>query len=122
MKKSPKINDISWGTTKVEGANGPYKDAKVYPGGSRSWDWNETGTDHSIGVQPEDVQELVENGAKVIVLSKGMNQRLRIQQETLDWLKEQGIETHVYPTDEAVTRYNELADDKPVGALIHSTC
>ena len=122
MEKSPKIDDISWGTTKVEGASGPYKDAKLYPGGSRSWDWNETGTDHSSGVQPEDVKERVQNGAEIVVLSKGMNQRLQIRQETLDWLKEQGIETHVYPTDEAVTRYNELADENPVGALIHSTC
>ncbi len=121
MEKSPKIQQVSWGHLQIEDGNS-YKDAKLWPGDSRSWDWNETGTKHSPGVQPADVKELVDNGAKIIILSRGMAKRLRIQNSTLEWLEEQGIETHVLPTKRAVSQYNDLAESESVGALIHSTC
>lgn len=122
---SPQIRDVSWGTLKVEAADGTrtYKDAKLWPGGSRTWDWNETGTSHVPGIQPADVEEIVEEGAEVVVLSKGMNERLQVQSKTLDWLDEREVETEVLETSKAVERYNELADDGvSVGALLHSTC
>jgi len=118
---SPKITNLSWGQCEVESGES-YKDAKLWPGGSRTWDWNETGTSHSGGIQPEDVQELMEHGAKTIVLSRGQVGRLKVPQETLDWIEEQGIVTHVLKTKQAVEKYNELAGSDPVGALIHSTC
>ena len=120
-QKSPKITDLSWGNCKVDDG-GNYKDAKLWPGGSREWDWNETGTRHSPGIQRADVEELVENGAKTIVLSRGQVGRLKIQDSTLDWLYKQGIETEVLRTKDAVKKYNQLAETVPVGALIHSTC
>jgi hypothetical protein len=120
-KESPRITELSWGFVKVED-QGSYKDAKLYPGGSREWDWNETGTDHTPGIQPADVQELLENGAEVVVLSTGHNERLQVQSGTLQMLKEKHIPVHVLPTDQAVKKYNDLRTQKPVGALIHSTC
>lgn len=120
--RSPRITDLSWGRTEVEDADGPYKDAKLWPGGSRAWDWNETGTRHVPGIQPADVRELVDHGAEVVVLSRGQQERLQVQQETLDYLEGEGVEAHVLPTGEAVERYNRLAGDRPAGALIHSTC
>ena len=121
---SPPVDSISWGQIEVSEPDGTrrYKDAKLWPGGSREWDWNETGTHHSPGIQTADVEELVEQGAERIILSKGMNERLQTKSETLEWLEEQGVETEVLETKEAVSRYNELAGDEPVGALIHSTC
>jgi len=119
--KSPQITNISWGTCEVEGGK-RYNDAKLWPGGSREWDWSETGTGHSPGIQKTDVEELVENGAKTIVLSRGQVGRLHIQDSTLQWLEEQGITTHVAKTKKAVKEYNRLAETEPVGALIHSTC
>jgi hypothetical protein len=41
---SPQITHVSWGRLEVEGKAEPYKDAKLFPGGSREWDWRETGT------------------------------------------------------------------------------
>jgi hypothetical protein len=120
-KQSPRITEVSWGSVKVEG-QGQYKDAKLYPGGSREWNWRETGTNHTPGVQPADVQELLENGAKVIVLSTGHNERLKVKSETINLLKEKDIAVHVLPTDQAVKKYNDLRTRQPVGALIHSTC
>jgi hypothetical protein len=105
----------------VEG-HGTFKDAKIYPGGAREWDWNETGTSHRPGIQPADVEELVDNGASVVVLTKGINERLQVMPKTLDLLEERGIRTHVLQTEEAVRRFNELRRDEAVGGLFHSTC
>ena len=66
--KSPRILHLSWGHIEVEG-HPPFKDAKVFPGGAREWDWRDTGTRHVPGIQPADVRELIEHGAKAVVLS-----------------------------------------------------
>lgn len=49
---SPEISSLSWGHMKVEGCSSSYKDCKVWPGGSRAWDWRETGTDVSGAPPP----------------------------------------------------------------------
>ena len=89
-KHSPRIIHISWGHMEVEGL-GSGKDFKLYPGGGRKWDWRETNTEHSPGIQPADVQELLEKGSKVVVLSRGMQLMLRTCPETLQLLKDKGI-------------------------------
>jgi hypothetical protein len=120
-KESPKINSIKWGTIKTSDGN-IYKDAKLFPGGSREWDWNETGTHHNPGIQPADVKELVTKGAKVIVLSKGFYKRLGVSEQTTDFLNENGVTFYILGTEKAVEKYNEIREENLVGALIHSTC
>lgn len=122
VANSPKITAHSWGRVQVEAAGEGYKDAKLFPGGSRAWDWTETGTSHVPGVQPADLEELVEHGAEVIVLSTGRLGALRVPRETLDWLRARDVETHVHRTARAIDHYNALAEARPTGALIHSTC
>jgi hypothetical protein len=119
--KSPLVLGLSWGEIVVDGV-GVVKDAKLYPGGGHGWDWNETGTRHSPGIQPVDVAELIAAGATTIVLSRGMDLRLEVMPETLEVLQDKGIAVHVLETREAVRVYNELAETMPVGALLHSTC
>jgi hypothetical protein len=119
---SPRVEHLSWGLLRVEGADRPYKDAKLFPGGSREWDWRETGTSHVPGIQPADVQELIDRGATVVVLSSGMLNALRTRPETLRLLEANGVEWRVARTGEAVRLYNELRESRPVAALIHSTC
>ncbi len=119
--KSPRITRLSWGRLEVDGTRS-FKDAKLYPGGAREWDWRETGTAHSPGIQPADVAELVERGARTVVLSKGVWQRLQVCPETLRMLEEEGITAYVLQTEEAVELYNRLRDQGPVGGLFHSTC
>jgi hypothetical protein len=119
--QSPRITRVSWGCLEVAGA-GAFKDAKLYPGGAREWDWHETGTRHVPGIQPADVAELLEHGAEVVVLSKGALERLQVCPETLDLLRNRGIPAHVLPTEDAVRLYNELAAEQKVGGLFHSTC
>ena len=120
--RSPKITHLSWGHLEVEGQDNTFKDAKLFPGGAREWDWNETGTDHEPGIQPADVEELLEHGATTVVLSKGFYERLQVRRETLQELEERNVSAHVEQTEEAVRLYNELSKSERVGALIHSTC
>jgi hypothetical protein len=120
--RSPRIKHVSWGRLEVEGRAEPYKDAKLFPGGSREWNWRETGTNHVPGIQQTDVQELLDHGAKIIVLSRGMKECLEVPRETLEFLKERQIPAQVLPTSEAAKLYNQLAEKEPVGGLFHTTC
>jgi hypothetical protein len=119
--KSPMITHVSWGRMTVEGV-GDGKDFKLWPGGGRAWDWNETGTSHSPGVQPSDVQELLDHGSQVVVLSRGMRLVLQTAPETLTLLDERGVQVIIEETTAAVERYNALAETTAVGGLFHSTC
>ena len=120
--RSPRIKHVSWGRLEVEGEAEPYKDAKLFPGGSREWNWRETQTSHRPGIQIADVQELLDHGANVVVLSRGMAECLHVPRETLAFLKERQITVHVLPTKEAAALYNKLAETEPVAGLFHTTC
>ena len=74
------------------------------------------------GIQPADVQELIDHGAEAIVLSRGMQLRLRTRPETFELLERLGIEVHVEESKAAAELYNRLARSRPAGCLIHSTC
>jgi hypothetical protein len=121
-KRSPRITNLSWGHLDVEGRNGSFKDAKLFPGGAREWDWNETGTRHEPGIQRADVEELLEHGANVVVLGRGFDERLQVCPETLQELEERNVPVYVEQTEGAARLYNELRESERVGALIHSTC
>lgn len=119
--KSPPVASLSWGKIELEDQR-RFKDAILYPGGGREWNWNETGTQHSPGIQIADVEELLENGARVVVLSRGQVGRLSVPPETVRFLENKGITVHVLKTREAVQLYNKLCETEPVGGLFHSTC
>jgi hypothetical protein len=119
--RSPLITRFSWGSVEVEGGR-RFKDAKLFPGGAREWDWSETGTDHLPGILPADVEELLEHGAQVVVLSKGIDECLQTCPETLTMLKQRRIKFYVRQTTQAVRLYNRLREKELVGGLFHSTC
>jgi hypothetical protein len=114
---SPEILAVSWGHIEVEGL-GVVKDLKAWPGGARGWDWSETGTGHSPGIQPADVEELLDAGAVQVVLSRGMEERLEVPQSTVDWLEARGVAVHVAETTKAVELYNRLRTATAVGGLV----
>ena len=70
---SPLITRLSWGSLETE--SGVFKDARLYPGGAEEWDWNETGTSHDPGIQPADVERLLERDVTVVILSRGFHER-----------------------------------------------
>jgi hypothetical protein len=112
--RSPKMTPISWGRIEVD-TLGVGKDFKLYPGGGRAWDWNETGMRHVPGLQPSDVAELLDHGSTIIVLSRGLQLGLQTCPETLELLGGRGITVHGQETRAAVALYNRLAGDQPVG-------
>ena len=115
---TPRIASISWGRIEVEG-HGAFKDARIYPGGAEEWDWNETGTRHSPGIQPADVQKLLGHGANTVILGTGFYERLEVQSETLRMLEERGVTVYVRQSEEAARL---LGESEGGGALIHTTC
>jgi hypothetical protein len=101
---------------------GAFKDVKLYPGGAREWDWKETGTQHSPGIQASDIEELLTHGAAEVILATGVLGGLKVCPEALEMLETRNVTVHVMKTEAAVRRYNDLREQAPVGALIHSTC
>ena len=91
---SPKITKLSWGKIEIDG-NQIFKDVKLFPGGCRKWNWMETGTEHSPGIQYSDVQELLDNGAEIVILSRGVFGRLKVSKELIDKLVSDGITIHI---------------------------
>ena len=119
---SPLVCEDGWGFIEVEGL-GRLRDAKLWPGGGRGWDWNETGTHHHPGIQPADLAELLDHGADIVVLSRGRELRLETAPETLSLLAERDVEVVRVETGAAIGEYNRLATEgRRVGALLHSTC
>jgi hypothetical protein len=119
---SPQVRNDGWGFVEVEGL-GRLRDAKLWPGGGRGWDWNETGTHHRPGIQPADVAELLDHGADVVVLSGGRELRLETTPDTLSLLASRHVEVIRDETGAAIGEYNRLAAaGRLVAALLHSTC
>jgi hypothetical protein len=111
-----------WGAIEVEGV-GALRDAKIWPGGGRGWDWNETGTQHRPGIQPGDLMELLEYGPDVVVLSRGRQLRLGTTPAALSLLEEHDVEVIRDETTAAIEEYNRLAaEHRRVAGLFHTTC
>lgn len=106
----------------VEGLD-PARDMKLWPGGGRAWDWRKTGTHHVPGIQVAAVEELLENGARTVVLTRGMELVLQTCPEALEYLRTRRIQFHVAEKNEAAQIYNKLVEQGgAVGGLFHSTC
>ena len=119
---SPRIESVVWGQMEVEGFPS-VTDMKLWPGGGRSWDWRETDTHHAPGIQIADVEELIDHGANVIVLSRGMQLMLETCPETLEHFAQRQVAYHIAETREAVRIYNDLVQGGArAGGLFHSTC
>jgi hypothetical protein len=119
---SPKAGLHAWGQIDIEGL-GSFRDVKLWPGGGREWDWEETGTRHDPGIQPADFAELLDADPEVVVLSKGRELRLKICEETMQLLRKHGVTVVREETSVAIAEYNRLAQgSRRVAALIHTTC
>ena len=118
----PQITAIQWGEVTINHGNLVFKDAKIWPTGSRQWNWSETGTKHQPGIQISDIQELLDNGVEVLILSTGMQNKLNVAPETIIELEKKDIQYYILKTKKAVKMYNKLSKTMKVGALIHSTC
>jgi len=92
-----------------------------------AWDWRKTGTRHEPGTQPADLEELFTKNCETIILSRGIENRLKTTVETRDLLRQRGMifneDYFILQSQRAMDLYNQLAmENKTVCAIIHSTC
>lgn len=100
-----------------------FKDCKIWPGGARAWNWGETGTHHSPGIQLADVEEILAKGVDVLILTRGHLGQLGVSSDTEEALRDRGISCHIEKTKKAVRLFNDLSKQgKRVGGVFHSTC
>ena len=119
------ITNLSWGRIEVtvNGRSRRFRDCKVWPGGATDWDWNETGTRHQPGIQPADIEDILDRDVDVMILSRGMNLMLQTRRKTEKLLQSRGIEYHMEQTPWAIELFNELIKKgRKVGGIFHSTC
>jgi len=119
------ITNLTWGNMEVsiDGEKQHFKDCKVWPGGARDWLWDKTGTHHSPGIQPANIEEILEHDIEIIILTRGQLGRLDVSAETEDMLRKRGFSFHIEKTGKAVALFNEMAQaGKRVGGIFHSTC
>ena len=96
---------------------------KLWAGGGKPWNWTTTTLVTCLGIKIEDLAELIDHGATVLILSRGMQLVLQTAPESLEWLRKNAVTNHILETREAVRLYNELAaKNVAVGGLFHSTC
>ncbi|KAL5104020.1 hypothetical protein TcWFU_010178 [Taenia crassiceps] len=129
-----RILQLKWGSLVVEKVDKEtgcrrstetikYKDAKLWPGGSQSWDWKKHGTSHRRGITLEDVIDVYGSGAQTIVLSMGKMSWLHVPHFVINEVENDGHTVIVKPTQVAMEIYNKLAEcGHPVAGLFHTTC
>lgn len=74
-------------------------------------------------IKKQELEELSQGQPEIIVIGTGTNGAARVAPEAESWAKGQNLSLVVQPSYNAVTRLNELVEQKKkVAALIHITC
>lgn len=113
------IDKYDFGVLQVDGKE-YRRDVIIYPEPARvdaSW-WRKEG--HRL--DPADLDAVVKAKPEVLVVGTGYNGCMKVPAETLEFLKNVGIEVYAEPTVQACQKYNELRDIRKVVAALHLTC
>jgi hypothetical protein len=68
-----------------------------------------------------DLDDVLEELPEYLLIGTGAHGQMRPERETLEQLRERGVEVEMLPTGEAVRRYGEL-DPRRTAAALHLTC
>jgi hypothetical protein len=112
----PRIDGYRFGHIVVDGEE-QTRDVIVLPDRVVTNWWRTDGHSLVLG----DLEEVLDELPEHLVVGTGAYGQLRPQPETLELLREGGIEVEALPTDEAVRRYLEL-DPARTAAALHLTC
>jgi len=116
-KVIPQIDSCDFGRVVIDGKQYT-ADVIVTPDGVIADWWRKDG--HSL--HPEDLEGVLTPEIEVVIIGCGAYGALKVPQTTRRWLKEQGKELVALPTEEACTRFSELAGSGKVIAGLHLTC
>ena len=112
----PAIEEYRFGRVVVDGEE-QTRDVIVLPDRLvRNW-WRADG--HKLVLS--DLEDVLEELPEHLLVGTGAYAQLRPDPETLEQLRERGIEVEALPTHEAVRRYAEL-DPRRTAAALHLTC
>jgi hypothetical protein len=113
-----KIDDYSFGRIVIDGAEFT-SDVIVYPDRlDVSW-WRREG--HLL--VPADLTGVIAYAPDLLVIGTGHDGVMRVPRQTVEALREKGIEVFAAPTGEAVAEFNRLQPERPrIVAALHLTC
>jgi hypothetical protein len=118
MKTSAyRIEAYQFGSITISGKTYTH-DLIICPDRIRTDWWRREG--HSL--YPEDLDSVIGFHPGVLIIGCGRDGRLKVPDQTRDWIERRGIELIDLPTREACDRYNELASQSKVVAGLHLTC
>ena len=111
------INEHKFGSFVVDGRS-YLGDIKIIMNKVRYW-----GDRKKHTVSFEDVKELIDSGAEMIVVGTGNSGYLEVPPEIKDLILGKGMRLFVDINLKAIDKYNELtSQNKNVAALFHATC
>jgi hypothetical protein len=112
----PRIEGYRFGRIVVDGEE-QTRDVIVLPDRTVTNWWRAEG--HELALA--DLDDVVEELPEVLVVGTGAYGRMRPDPETLEQLRQRGIEVEALRTGDAVRRYGEL-DPRRTAAALHLTC
>ena len=116
-----RITSLVWGEVKTSDGR-VFKDAIVTSdAGARPWDWARDGTRHQSGITPAAVRPYLDYD--VVILSKGMHDRLHTMPETRGALRHARV--YELSSAQAARKYNQevrKGTKQRTVIFLHSTC
>jgi hypothetical protein len=112
----PRIENYRFGHVVVDGKE-QNRDVIVLPDRVLTNWWRADGHRLAFADLDDALDELPES----LVVGTGAYGQMRPDPETLNELRQRGVEVEALPTDEAVRRYGEL-DPRRTAAALHLTC
>jgi hypothetical protein len=114
---SPGVDDYQFGRIVVDGQTYT-ADIIIFPDHVQSDWWREEGHSLTVG----DLGMVFIAKPSLLIIGLGASSRMHIPDETLEAIRNFGIQLTALPTREACALYNEVKDGEFVIAGLHLTC
>ena len=111
------IESYSFGDIEIDGDRYT-NDVKIFPDHIEDNWWREEG--HSL--HPEDIEDVIEESPEVLIVGTGAYGRMKVPEETRDYIESNGIDLITEKSGSAWETYNKLCKKKEVVAALHLTC
>jgi hypothetical protein len=113
-----RIDSCSFGVLVIDGIRHS-EDLLIDPNGRILKPWRRR-KGHKLSMM--DLRDLLNAGPEVLVMGTGMNGRVIPDKDLGKNLSKRGVELITAPNQEAIKIFNELAQEKRLGAGFHLTC
>jgi len=117
LQSTVKIDHYSFGSITINGKTYT-SDVIIYPDSvDPSW-WRKEG--HYL--RPVDLDKALSTKPDLLIIGTGYSGVMVVPEETILFIKSNGIEVLVERTEKAAELYNTLSKDRKVVAALHLTC